>query len=157
MFKNQLVIDLLKSNDPSNYQVAYNLMLNQGWEKDALDKYLSETMFDFINETFINVEQCLVDGNDAIKFYKSDNSGIMLCHIQDCCETVYVEDINGDLSDLIGEKIIQATEFVECGISKSGSYTYTFYKFATRKGYVTIRFNGNSDGYYSESVHVKTF
>ena len=62
-----------------------------------------------------------------------------------------VEDIVGQLADLVGKPILLAEESSEAG-SETDSCTWTFYRFATEKGAVTVRFYGESNGYYSESV-----
>ena len=90
--------------------------------------------------------------------FESTGSVYRFYHSQSCCEGVYIEDICGDLSDLIGSPITQAEvstkdasgdeKVSECG-------TWTFYKYATNKGSVTVRWLGTSNGYYSESVDVK--
>jgi hypothetical protein len=60
-----------------------------------------------------------------------------------------LEEVIGDLNDLIGSPIIRATE----DVSKEKEYpTWTFYNIATSKGHVTLRWCGESNGYYSESV-----
>jgi hypothetical protein len=95
--------------------------------------------------------------DDEIIFHTSSGEVYKMYHAQDCCESVYIEDITGDLDDLIGfpltmtEEVINSNEGEQNGIYDE-SYTWTFYKFATIKGFVTIRWYGASNGYYSESV-----
>jgi len=92
------------------------------------------------------------DSKDEIKFTCSDGTIYIMYHVQDCCEDVKIEDITGDLEDLIGSEISMAEESTgECK-ECDDSGTWTFYKLATSTGYVTIRWLGESNGYYSESV-----
>jgi len=98
-----------------------------------------------------------VVGDDVITFTTTDGEMYSMFHYQDCCESVSIHDIVGDMQDLVGEPLLVAEE--TAGESPAGwddeyhdSHTWTFYKFATRKGYVDIRWLGESNGYYSESV-----
>lgn len=94
------------------------------------------------------------DSEDAIYFICNDGTKFSMQHIQDCCESVYIDDIAGDLKDLIGSPILKAEEVYsdELGKDNADSYTWTFYHLATINGYVTIKWYGESNGYYSEGV-----
>ena len=95
------------------------------------------------------------DGSDTIVFICSDRTRVMLDHYQDCCESVTVADVTGDVSDLIGQTILMAEEVTEdASTGEYSSGTWTFYKLRSHGGDVTIRWLGTSNGYYSERVCV---
>ena len=110
---------------------------------------------EFLNKFIIKIE--VSDDKSQILFYLSNGAEYKMYHEQDCCEYVHIEDIEGNLDDLIGYRLNQAEENSKKGASGEydDSSTWTFYKFATIKGYVTIRWFGSSNGYYSESVNIK--
>lgn len=96
-------------------------------------------------------------GERRIIFSCSDGTKYKMFHYQDCCEDVYIEDIIGDVHTLIGTPVLMAEDVSnECDKKAldefTESYTWTWYKLATIKGYVTIRWYGESNGFYSESV-----
>jgi hypothetical protein len=110
---------------------------------------------DMVGKVFSSVKN--VDGTELV--FENDQERFVFFHSQDCCEHVRIEDIVGDLSDLEGVELLKAEETnnifdvlntSEKEFDESG--TWTFYKFATCKGYVDVRWLGESNGYYSESV-----
>jgi hypothetical protein len=111
---------------------------------------------ELLNKILIKIEIKIIDNNDEIYFYLSNGAIYKQFHSQDCCEYVHIEDINGNLDDLIGYPLLQAEESNSdaAKATNSESATWTFYKLATIKGYVTIRWLGSSNGYYSESAQM---
>lgn len=99
---------------------------------------------------------CRQDSDDRIVFECDDGKIYALYHSQDCCESVTIEDVCGDLADLVGTPILLAEEATS-ETPPEGSEVYecdlwTFYKLRTIKGSVDIRWHGSSNGYYSVSV-----
>lgn len=105
-----------------------------------------------LGKTLVEIVRDDVDG-DRLTFKTSDGEIYRMFHYQDCCERVSIEDICGDLDDLLGSPLCIAEEVRKRGDNPDvESETWTFYKFATVAGAVTIRWYGRSNGYYSEAV-----
>lgn len=110
---------------------------------------------DLLGEVIVDIQ----NSDNELIFTLENGQQYKLYHNQDCCENVYIEDIIGDLNDLIGTPITMAEKVSNADGPEShkvdwrdDSETWTFYKLATIKGYVTIRWYGSSNGYYSEEV-----
>ena len=112
-------------------------------------------MAQMLGKTFVQVTGAV--GNFDLLFETANGERFMFSHQQDCCERVDINDIVGDLEDLVGEPLLVAEQVegetpVDFNERDYESVTWTFYKFATRKGYVDVRWLGESNGYYSEGV-----
>lgn len=92
---------------------------------------------------------------EEVRFTFSDGSAALLYHMQDCCENVRLYDIAGNLDDLIGVPLLKVEESSNSDDPPENgdeSWTWTFYLLATVKGYVTLRWLGESNGWYGEQV-----
>ena len=104
----------------------------------------------------------LEDDSTEVIFTTSEGRRFEMSHSQDCCERVSIEDVCGDINDLLNSPILLAEEetsdYDPVDINKEyhdDLYCWTFYKLSTFKGDVTIRWYGESNGYYSVSVNFK--
>jgi hypothetical protein len=134
--------------------------------KEILNTFVGKTITKIEGEKFDNFLFFTFDDESKYKFY----------HDQECCENVFLDDICGELEHLVGTPLLLAEEVSNapgknlkgcrtsdkknencnnCYIYLNDSYTWTFYKFATIKGYVDFKWYGGSNGYYSEEVLIK--
>lgn len=88
------------------------------------------------------------------------DKGIMkFLHEQECCESVHLDDGLDELHSMIGEVILfsEKVDFDKLPNEdpyNSESYSWTFYKISTINHDCTLRFYGESNGNYSESVDI---
>ena len=119
------------------------------------------TYTEFSGKTIQEVRGCKKHSDEVtIKF--TDGSCLKFYHRQDCCETILLEDFDATPEDLVSAKIIS----IEERISRSNeneikplntcdeSYTWSFYVIKTSKFTMTMRWYGESNGWYSETVDI---
>ena len=113
-------------------------------------------MEQMIGKTIAAIDGC-EKGSQEVTFSFTDNTKCVLYHEQDCCESVLVEEIHGNPAQMVGHTIKKAAvstatppqEFnYECA-------EWTFYKIACMGDYLTIRWLGESNGYYGVEVSTK--
>jgi len=119
------------------------------WDKDVA---LAELEGKVIKE-IVGLEK----ESDEVRIFTECGKEYLFYHDQNCCESVALNDFDGCADDMIGATIIsaEAVSNKDSGEKPSeyaDSWTWTFYKIETTKGGILMRWLGESNGYYSESV-----
>jgi len=107
----------------------------------------------FFGKTITEIKQ--IDNSEI--HFTADGKRYKMLHEQDCCESVSIESISGDLQSIVGSPLIQSTE--EQQRPEVGQYddsvTISTFVLATKDSRVVITWRGESNGYYSETVQIE--
>jgi hypothetical protein len=112
-----------------------------------------ETINEFIGKTLTH--HMYDEDSEELFLQFANGDHYKMYHRQDCCEYVWLEDIVGSLENLYGLPIMQAFETSNQEYTDYGSETWTFYTLGTFYDSVTLRWCGQSNGYYSEEVCIE--
>ncbi|WP_417737245.1 hypothetical protein [Rosistilla oblonga] len=93
--------------------------------------------------------------NNEIMLTTESGKVIKIFHDQDCCETVAIEDAEGEWHKLFGKVLVEASRDEKQSECDYGSKTETTLKFRVDGATVISRWIGESNGYYSESVDIE--
>lgn len=99
----------------------------------------------------------LCKGSEEVWFYCKTGEIVRMYHSQDCCEDVSIESIDNTDDIYTDTTFCEIQEATNSGDNEYGTFTWTFYLIRTNKGYSTIRWLGESNGYYSESVDFELY
>ena len=112
-----------------------------------------------------NLVECVVGAETEVLILKTASGDYYrLYHeVDECDHDAWLEDVTGDMDDLLNSPIITAYESSSSNDAApiipppndrmhDDSWTWTFYRIQTAKGCITMRWYGTSNGYYSESV-----
>lgn len=98
-------------------------------------------------------------GSQRIVLLTACGRAFSMLHHDLCSEEVSLDDIEGDISDIVGSPITMAEKTTSPDTPSNAqdrltqlSQTWTFYRIGTVKGMVVLRWFGESNGYYSEEV-----
>ncbi len=113
---------------------------------------------DLTGKTVSNID--IDEGNAEMQITCTDGTKYLFHHVQDCCESVNIVDVNGDPKALVGYKLMLIEEDGFALTEEYDKYifdescTTTEFVFHTSKDSLAVRWIGCSNGYYSEEVDI---
>lgn len=97
-------------------------------------------------------------GSEDVTFFFTDGTAVSTYHSRDCCESVLIDRVEGDVQELIGKVIASASED-EAGTQDrddvGDSSTWTEQTLEADGVKVMIVWLGTSNGYYGETPYTR--
>jgi hypothetical protein len=116
--------------------------------------YYNIDINDLVGQTIVSIDN--LEYNSSCVYFNTEKYIFTMFHEPQCCESIYIDDICGDISDILNTPIIAAYEsFKEKNFfsSKIGELSphdnWTFYNIATVKGDLSIIWRGEQSNYSS--------
>lgn len=107
---------------------------------------------DLVGKTIVSIEGLEEDCDyaeiicdDGSKYTWASSDG----YPNDC--SVFISTVNGDINDLLNTPILKAEERTNIDENLEPEFTWSFFQFATKNGYIDVVWQGSSNGFYSES------
>jgi len=95
------------------------------------------------------------ESSSSVHFHTECGKHYIMEHIQDCCESVYLDSVDGNLQGLVGG-IVYSASMDSQDIPRPDDYDgiarWTFYRISTDREFVHLTWRGSSNGYYSVGV-----
>lgn len=126
-------------------------------ELDYSDNTRNCRVEELAGKTIINLDD---SANGDLRFTMDDGSVYEMGYIPDCCATCDIESGLSDLQAMVGQKLVSVSMDTSserpADVAKPEyepeSQTWTFYTFRSNEATAQLRWFGESNGYYSESV-----
>jgi hypothetical protein len=116
------------------------------------NRYQSDAVGKLDGQTLVDVYVTEFEGDPALCLVGT-KGWLLLYHSQDCCESVAMDgDAEAVLTSLIGQQIHSIRETTQEIDLEYGVAQWTFYHINTLSDFATVRWTGESNGYYSIEV-----
>jgi hypothetical protein len=110
----------------------------------------------FVGKTIESIQGAEA-GSEDVTFFFTDGTAVSTYHSQDCCESVSIDRVAGDMQELIGKIITSASEEEshEGDREYGESCTWTEQTFEADGVKAMLVWLGQSNGYYSETPYTR--
>ena len=112
---------------------------------------------DMVGKRLVKIDGA-TPSSECVTFRFDDGTAWQSMHMRDCCESVSVHRVDGNIEELLGKHVTFADETSESNVDPPGEYndswTWTRQRITAGDARVVIVWLGESNGYYGETPYL---